>query len=872
MDPRRLADPNYVKAAPVLDDADLFDAPFFECSDRDAALMDPQHRVFLECAWEALEDAGYAGAARGRRVGVFGGAGSVMGSYLLSENHVHHELISHIGSREHIANDKDHLCTRVSYKLGLRGPGVTIQTACSTSLVAVHLACQSLLDGECEMAIAGGVTIRTPQVTGYVYRAGDIFSPDGHCRAFDASGQGTIFGSGAGVVVLKPLRRAVEDGDRIRAVIRGSAINNDGGDKFSYWATSTSGQADAIARALHAACVSPETIGYIEAHGTATRLGDLMEVSALKRAIGTGPGHSCALGSVKTNIGHLDAAAGIAGLIKAVLSLEGRELFASLHFATPNPRIDFKSGPFLVNDRWRAWEEGPFPRRAGVNSLGVGGTNAHMILEEAPVRHRAEGQSARPLHLLALSAKTDAALGMLAGRYRRHLERDRSVTPADICYTANVGRAHFERRAAMVITSAEDAIEQLAGVAGRGAGPAGPAEGLTPPRIAFIFPGQGASYAGLGRALYRSEPAFAAALDRCDAAARPLLGASLCELLFGAAAAGGPAATDRAEPALFALEYALAAAWRSWGIEPGVLVGHSLGEYAAACLAGVFEPEDAVALVAARGRLMRAAPAGAMAAVAADEGRVRRAMAGEEGVAIAAVNAPGEVVIGGPPGGVARVAAALSAAGVACRVLGVDRAFHTAGIEPALGGFERAAAGVRYAAPRPGLISAALGAAAGVEVATAGYWVEQARRPVRFEAAMRAAWAAGARAYVEVGPGSGLAGLGRRCAAAAGGGGRGGVGGGPAVGRGRVAVAAGGPGSAVCGGSGGGLGRSGGVGAAAGGAAHLSLPAQKVLARPGQAPLRCDAATPRRPDDKVPFAEGDGLRDRFQRRRMALPC
>ncbi|MFM7583443.1 MAG: beta-ketoacyl synthase N-terminal-like domain-containing protein, partial [Caldilinea sp.] len=372
-----LDNPHYVRAAPVLDEMDRFDAGFFQYSGRDAELMDPQHRLFLECAWEALENAGYAAdpaQASRRSIGVFGGAGSLMGSYLLSESHVNDSLIGPITSRGNIGNDKDHLCTRVAYKLNLGGPAVTVQTACSTSLVAVHLACQSLLNGECALALAGGVTVRVPHYSGYLYTPGEVLSPDGHCRAFDAQAEGTLFGSGVGIVVLKPLAEALADGDAIAAVIRGSAIGNDGSDKMSYWATNPQGQSAVMQQAFRQAGVEPESLGFVEAHGTATHLGDMIETYALRRAFATERRGFCALGSVKTNIGHLEAAAGIAGLIKTVLTLQHRTLYPTLHFTRPNPRIDFANGPFYVNTEVHPWESSS-PRRAAVNSLGVGGTN-----------------------------------------------------------------------------------------------------------------------------------------------------------------------------------------------------------------------------------------------------------------------------------------------------------------------------------------------------------------------------------------------------------------------------------------------------------------------------------------------------------------
>ncbi|HSN97219.1 MAG TPA: type I polyketide synthase, partial [Candidatus Nanopelagicales bacterium] len=643
--PERVDDPGYVRAAPLLEGSDRFDAAFFGFSARDAELMDPQHRVFLECAWESLEDAGYGARSGSRSIGVFGGAGSVMGSYLVPEYGVNEGLIGFIASREHIGNDKDHLCTRVSNRLDLRGPSVTVQTACSTSLVAVHLGCKSLLSGECEMALAGAVTVRTPQHAGYLYRQGDIFSPDGHCRTFDAAAEGTLFGSGVAVVVLKPLARALADGDFIHAVIRGSALNNDGGDKFSYWATSTAGQTGAIKAALAAAAVPAESIGYVEAHGTATRMGDLMEVLSLKNAFQTEKKGFCGIGSVKTNIGHCDAASGMAGLVKAILSLRERRLFANLHYSQPNPRIDFAEGPFYVVERTQRWDSNGQPRRAGVNSLGVGGTNAHLILEEAPDRASpSEGRTPRgAVHVLPLSARNEAALGELVESYRQRLARGPGLSLPDVCYTAGAGRSHFATRLAVVGSSVEEMLEQLSVAAAA----VRPPPGKRGSKVAFLFTGQGSQYVGMGRELYESEPVFRAAAGRCEEIARGLLGESLLGRMYPdpGSAAQASAALDETgwtQPALFLLEYALCQQWSAWGIKPDLLLGHSVGELVAACVAGVFSLEDGLKLVCARGRLMQGLErGGAMVALRASEAQVREAMAGREGeLSLAAVNGP----------------------------------------------------------------------------------------------------------------------------------------------------------------------------------------------------------------------------------------
>ncbi|MBA3885806.1 MAG: type I polyketide synthase [Acidobacteria bacterium] len=500
VDRKLLANPDYVKAAPLLEDADQFDAGFFEYSPREAAIMDPQQRLFLECSWEALEDAGRAGDASGSVTGVFSGGGGVMSTYLLSDTHFNPQLTGTTASLQHVGNDKDYLSSRVSYKLNLRGPSLAVQTACSTSLVAIHLACQSLLTGECDMALAGGTTVRVPQRTGYLYKEGNVFSRDGHCRAFDAGAQGTVFGSGIGVIVLKRLKDARRDGDAIRAVIRGTAINNDGSEqKSSYWAPHAPGQTDAMRRALAVARIDAGTVGYVEAHGTATVKGDPTEIRALTAAFGPMPADSCAIGSVKSNIGHPESAAGVAGIIKAVLSLESKTIFPTLHYSQPNPEIDFPHG-FYVNAARKPWPAGTSPRRAAVNSLGIGGTNAFVILEEAPERPAEPAEAERTCHVLTLSAKSPEALEALGQRFKTHLEEHPADSFADVCYSASMGRAHFEHRVAVVASSCEDAVAQLAASDTAGQAHAGQVQDGAP-RVAFLFTGQGSQYVNMGREL-----------------------------------------------------------------------------------------------------------------------------------------------------------------------------------------------------------------------------------------------------------------------------------------------------------------------------------------------------------------------------------
>jgi amino acid adenylation domain-containing protein len=613
---RVLADPRYVRARAVIDGVDLFDAAFFGYSPRDAELIDPQQRLFLECASEALERAGYDPDRYQGAVGVY--AGSSLNGYLgniLSHAAFAGSLPALIGA------GPDFLTTRVSYKLNLRGPSVTVQTACSTSLVAVHHACRSLLDGECDMALAGGVSIGVPVIRGHLHQEGGILSPDGHCRAFDASARGTVTGHGVGIVVLKRLSAAVADGDTIHAVIRGTAINNDGSGKIGYTAPSVEGQADVIARAHHAAGIEPSSVSYVEAHGTGTSLGDPIEMTALMQVFTGDPG-TCALGSLKTNVGHLDAAAGVASLIKTVLSLEHAEIPPSLHFTSPNPKIDFDSGPFAVNTSLTPWSRSAEPRRAGVSSFGIGGTNAHAVVEEAPAVE-ASGPS-RPWQLLLLSARTRNALEASTAQLAGHLRSDSNTPLADVAYTLQVGRRIFEKRRFVVCRAAADAAAALSAPESSAVVTGTVEQGEK--SLVFMFSGQGAQYAGMARELYDVEPQFRADVDACCDILRPHLGWDLREALVvepNADIAARLKETRITQPALFVVEYALARLWMNWGIRPAALIGHSVGEYVAACLAGVFSLEDALRLVAVRGQLMQSMPAGAMLAVPLPETAVQ---------------------------------------------------------------------------------------------------------------------------------------------------------------------------------------------------------------------------------------------------------
>ncbi len=602
-----MRDPRYVRARGRLAGVELFDPSFFGMSVREAELTDPQHRLFLECAWEAFERAGYDPREQRGPVGVY--AGAAPPGYLV--HHVHArtplgDLVSDLPAM--IGNDKDHLTTRAAYKLDLRGPAITVQTACSTGLVAVQAACQSLLGYQCDLALAGAVSLQFPLDTGYTHQAGHIASPDGHCRAFDAAAEGAVGGDGVAVVLLKRLSEAVAAGDHIHAVILGVAVNNDGAAKVGYTAPSLDGQAEVIALAHALAQVSAESIGYVEAHGTGTPLGDPIEIAALTRAFrsSTEAVGSCAVGSIKTNLGHLNTAAGIAGLVKATLAVEHGLIPASLHFSTPSPAIDFERSPFYVSRALHPFPATPGPRRAGVSAFGIGGTNAHAVLEQAPaVPARSRPRSRVILPLSARSPEALAAMSRrLADDLARHPERDL----ADVAHTLQVGRRAFDHRRFVCAGTTEEAARAL-----REAGPStATARARERASVAFLFPGQGAQRPGMAAALYRDEPVFRGHFDRCADLLAPRLGVDLRALL------GGEVMTEDTalvQPWLFAVEHALARLWIHTGIEPSAMIGHSLGEYVAACLAGVFSLEDALSLVAARGRLMQALPAGAMLAV-----------------------------------------------------------------------------------------------------------------------------------------------------------------------------------------------------------------------------------------------------------------
>ncbi|MFJ1586523.1 beta-ketoacyl synthase N-terminal-like domain-containing protein [Streptomyces sp. NPDC088197] len=780
VDPDMVQDPEYVPARAVLDDISGFDAGFFGMSPRMAALTDPQQRLFLEVCWEGLEHAGYANEAYRDRIGVFGGSNLStylfgMTSQLAAGDISPYEII--------MSNDKDALTTSVSYLFDLRGPSVAVQTFCSTSLVGVHLAVQSLRGGECEMALAGGVSISVPDRVGHRRQQGGMESHDGHVRTFDAQASGSMFGDGATVVVLKRLSDALRDGDTVHAVIRGSAINNDGALKVGYTAPSVAGQARVVQDAMADARVRPEDFGYIEAHGTATPIGDPIEVTALSRAFGTagGPG-SIPIGAVKTNIGHLNHASGTAGLIKTVLTVRERMVPATLHFTAPNPQIDFADSPFYVNTRLTEWpaEDGR-PRIAGLNSLGMGGTNVHVVVEEPPARRAGPDtpQGGRRHHFLPVSARTSDAADQAVSNLAEHLAATSGASVADVAYTLQVGRKTFEHRRATVVSSGEQAVASLAGT-DEDAPLSARVETAHGRPVAFLFAGVGEQYPGLVGDLYRHEPVFRAELDHClGLLAAHLPDTDLMGLLTGDRPGGGMdlaallgratgAADDReaelerteiVQPLLFAVDYALASTLMVWGVQPSLMLGYSLGEYVAACLAGVLSLEDALALVVHRARLISGVETGSMAAVplGPDDLRDRYGLQAR-GLDIAAVNGPQTVVVAGPADALAGLAADLERDGVPSRGLRTTHAFHSRMLAPLADELTSwVAENIRLNPPRLPYLSNVTGGVADARlVRDPAYWAEHMCRPVQFAAAVETLLADPELAMVEIGPGQSL--------------------------------------------------------------------------------------------------------------------
>ena len=752
----------YVRHGGFISSVDRFDARFFGITPREAETMDPQQRLLMEVAWEALEHAGIpADSLMGQKGGVFVGVSTNDYMQLELRSLAPESIDAYLAS----GGAQSVAAGRLSYFLGLQGPAISVDTACSSSLVAVHLACQSLRAGESNFALAAGVSLMLlPELTINFCRA-RMLAADGRCKTFDQAADGYVRGEGCGVVVLKRLSDALAAGDRVLALVRGSAVNQDG---RSSGLTVPNGPAQeaVIREALRAAGVPPAAVQYVEAHGTGTSLGDPIEVQALAKVLcdGRSAGDPLLIGSAKTNIGHLEAAAGIAGLIKLVLSLQHRSIPAHLHFRQPNPHIDWASMALRVAAEASAWPTGQ-PRVAGVSSFGFSGTNAHVVVEEAPSA-AAQGTTApdRGVHILALSARSDRALGELAAALADRIDAG-SDEVADICHTANAGRSHFEKRLAVVVEDGASIVRALrASSTGKESAGAVRGAATSSPAVVFLFTGQGSQYAGMGRGLYDSEPVFRDVLDRCDAILRKEIGRSILPIIFEDTT-GLLDRTEFTQPAVFALEYALAELWKSWGVRPAAVLGHSLGEDVAACVAGVFSLEDGLRMIAARGRLMQSLPSdGAMAAVFTSESVVRAAMQGsEKQLGIAAVNGPENIAVSGARPALEHLLQQLAAAGVKSRPMTASHAFHSPLMDPILEPLSAVAATVQYSEPSVELISSVTAESATCEqLADPAYWARHARDTVRFADAVRTLFARGYRTFVEIGPAPTLLGLGRR--------------------------------------------------------------------------------------------------------------
>ena len=757
---KTLADPAYVRRAALLDGIEEFDAEFFGMTPVAARMMDPQQRLFLQTAWHAFEDSGYDPTVYDGAIGVFGTSSA--SGYLLYNLMSHRDPKAIVGEGPtteminlSLQNDKDYLATHVSHQFNLRGPSLSVQTACSSSLVAVHLACQSLLSGECDMVLAGAASLRVPHDVGYWYESGSMVSALGHCRPFDAKADGTIFGSGVAAVVLKPLQAAIDDGDRIHAVIRGSAINNDGSVKMTYAAPNVAGQAEVIAEAHAVAGVDASTIGFVETHGTGTPLGDPIEIEALRQAFEvstmdrTAP---CVLGSVKSNIGHLEVASGITGLVKAILCLKHKAIPPTLHYTAPNPEMHLDRTPFVVQNRYAAWESDA-PRRAGVSSFGVGGTNVHVVVEEAP--QPTAGAAPTGPQVLLLSSRTAESLQDARASLAAELSRDEDLQLPDVAFTLTGRRADDVRMAAVVHDRADATAVLTAAEHDNlsiGQCPTGIVSGAD--RVAFLFPGQGAQHVGMARDLYDTESVFRETFDRCTAGFAEELGIDLSAEVFDGATLES---TDLAQPALFAVEYALAQLTMSYGVTPAALAGHSIGELVAATVAGIFDLPSAIKVVSTRARLMHAAPAGAMVAVAAaPEDIASQLTAGED---LAAINEPGSCVVAGPEDAIRAFTDRLAGQGILARRVRTSHGFHSQSMDAVLPPFAEYLATVALHAPRIPMLSNVTGTWMTDEEATdPNRWARHIRSTVLFADELQTLLGDPHRVLVEVGPGGSLTG------------------------------------------------------------------------------------------------------------------
>ncbi len=761
LDRQLTQDPSYVKARGVLADAEYLDAAFFGISPREAEVIDPQARVFLELVFSGLEQAGYDPDRFDGSIGLY--AGCSQNTYYTNNLHGRQDILDRIGQLQMMfASEKDYLTTRASYKLDLKGPSLSVSTACSSSLVAIAQAVQALNSYQCDLAVTGAVSIAVPQHSGYLYQEGSIFSQDGHCRPFDARSSGTVFGNGGGLVVLKRLEEAVADRDHIYAVIRGVGVNNDGAAKVSFSAPSVDGQAEAIAMAQAYADFHPETFAYIEAHGTGTPMGDPIEVAALTQAfrLQTEAKQFCALGSIKANIGHLADAAGVVGLMKIALALDKKQLPPSINFETPNPKLDLGNSPFYVNTQLTDWPAGSSPRRAGVSSFGVGGTNVHIVLEEAPAAQPA-GKS-RPQQLLLLSAKTSTALATATSNLQAHLKSNPDLDLADVAYTLRHGRKEFNYRSCVVCENVADALPALSSESRR---TISRERKVRNPEVVFMFPGQGSQYVNMGINLYRDEPVYREIIDRCANVLEPLMGVDIRSIIYPTtdieAAAITLAQTCFTQPALFITEYALAQLWQSWGVIPTATIGHSIGEFVSACLGGVFSLEDALKLVATRSQLMWDLPRGSMLSVRLPAAEIEAHLSGN--LTIAAINSPTLCVVSGPTAEIESLQAQLTDKEIVCRLLHASHAFHSSMMDPMIDPFANLVGQVKLSPPQIPFVSTVTGDWITDQQATNPlYWATQIRQTVKFAPGIQTIWQQPERVLLEVGPRSTTATLARQ--------------------------------------------------------------------------------------------------------------
>ncbi|MEY4768403.1 MAG: hypothetical protein RL637_1042, partial [Pseudomonadota bacterium] len=758
-DPELIGNPHFIKAHGVLEDVEYFDAGFFNMSPREARILDPQHRVFLEVAWEAMENAGYDSAKYDGEIGVY--AGTSFSTYLLRNilpnNLVRFQTIDRLEMA--LTNHKDTMPMRVSYEMNLTGPSICVGTTCSTSLVAVHLACQALLSYQADMVLAGASFIRVPAKEGYLYQEGMIYSPDGHLRTFDADSKGIVTGAGVGVIVIKRLSEALADGDHVQAIIKATALNNDGSTKIGYTAPSIGGQAKVMAEAMNLAGVYSDSVSYIETHGTGTELGDPVEVAAMTQAFKAMAVNTdqlakqyCAIGSAKPNIGHLNHAAAIAGLIKAVLALKHKKLPPSLNFKKPNPKIDFANSPFFVNTELRDWETDGSPRRAGVNAFGIGGTNGHVVLEEAGEVE--VSTNARPHQWLMLSAKTPTALETMTANLAQHLTAHPELNLADVAFTLHVGRKAFDYRRVIVADTVDEAIEGL-----RHRHPQRLLEMTQKPThrpIVFMFSGQGSQYVTMGQELYRTESVFKQHIDECAEQLKPLLNIDLRDILYPAevteAISQQLQQTLFTQTALFSIEYALAKLWMSWGIQPKAMIGHSIGEYVAACLAGVFTVEEGLRLVAARAKLMQSVKSGSMLAVSLSAEALQSLIPVH--LSLALINSSYSCVVAGDHQAIAEFEQQLQIQQIHCQKLHTSHAFHSPMMESIVAEFTDCVRQIRLNPPKIPYLSNVTGEWITAEQATdPNYWANHLRQPVQFASSLEKLLLDAQQILLEIGPG-----------------------------------------------------------------------------------------------------------------------